>query len=451
MVQKFIPAYKMEESDDDNQSITYENTEDSEDIDEKIHEFQEKIYNFLNKSDEINIRKCLDYILKIKNINIMYKKDNILNIDDPELLNFVNFHFGNNEDIYKLLLSIVTLLCLGKQEGNNYNFEIKFYMDLYDGLIKNKKIINDLFNFENIDNNKLENDDKYYDILFKLDKKERIKLLCKDIEKEFKERKFQRKIEKNKYETSLKIYKKVLKNKCNKEIKIIKDRSKKFIDEMDLFIKDFDIFYNNNLINCKNKGCNILCGNDIGYCLTHLPKHCEKCNKIIESNGYDKLNTNKKNNIENYCNNCTQEAFFNNYINEYTYKDILYIIDENDKFYKTKMALSKKTYLDMEIDSKILKDIDKPSDLQEKEILEFYGYKTDDYNEFTKHKLYNRITRSSELLEEFGDKILYLKVKPSFYSYIGKLQFLAFKDFLYKLLNINKIDNILKTTILSFD
>lgn len=97
----------------------------------------------------------------------------------------------------------------------------------------------------------------------------------------------------------------------------------------------------------------------------------------------------------------------------------------------------------MEKDSEILHGIDNPSSLQEKEILDFYGYKTDDYNDFTKYKLYNRITRSSELFNEFGDKLLYLKIKPSFYSYIGKIQYLAFKDFLYKILNIEKIDNIL--------
>ena len=228
-----------------------------------------------------------------------------------------------------------------------------------------------------------------------------------------------------------------------KDISSLNEKNIKLNKDLDEIEKEFYEIYNNSLTTCKNNKCKTICADDIGYCLEHMPQACDKCNKIVENDKFDRLNKNKKHNIENYCNSCTQETYFQNYIDEYKYEDIIHVIDEKDKLYKTKLSLAKQTYLDMEKDSKILYEIDNPSDLQEKEILEFYGYKTDDYNDFTKYKLYNRITRSSELFNEFGDKLLYLKIKPSFYSYIGKIQYLAFKDFLYKILNIEKIDNIL--------
>lgn len=443
-----MSSYEYDESDIETSESNSSSSEiiDNFEIDENIEKIQEEIYEHLNNSEEINIRDSLNYILKKKDIEIMYEKENKLNIKDKELLNHLYYKIGK-ENIYTLLLSIVSLFCIGITTGNNYNSELSFYVDLYNKSLKGKKIKNDLFWYEKID----ENNESYYDLIFKLDKSQRKKILCKDIEQEFKERKRQRKLEKIRYEASLNIYKRKVKYNCNIEIKKIKQKSKKFIDEIDSFIKEYDDYYNNNLIVCKEKTCNIKCGNDVGFCLKHLPKHCENCNYICNSNDkFDKLHSNKKNGIENYCNSCAQETYFKNFINEYNYKDIIHVIDENDKFYKTKLSLAKQTFLDMEKDAEILHGINNPEDLQEKEILEFYGYKTDDYNEFTKYKLYNRITRSNELLKEFNDKLLYLKVKPSFYSYISKIQFMAFKKFLHKLLNIDDYTNILKINNIVF-
>lgn len=237
-----------------------------------------------------------------------------------------------------------------------------------------------------------------------------------------------------------------LKNKIqSRKINKYKEKQKKFDENLKILEKDFYDIYNSNLIICKYNSCKNKCGNDISYCINHMPKFCEKCNYICDPNNkVDRLHYNKKYNIINYCNNCSQEVYFDDYCKNYKLEDIFYIIDENDKFYKTKKALSKKTYFDIEKDAEILHEIDKPSDLQEKEILDFYGYDTKEYNDFTKHKLYNRIIRSSELLSELGNNLINLKIKPSFYSYISKIQFISFKKILYKLLNIDIIDNMLK-------
>ena len=42
--------------------------------------------------------------------------------------------------------------------------------------------------------------------------------------------------------------------------------------------------------------------------------------------------------------------------------------------------------------------IENINDLTEKEVLEFVGYNIDDYNDFTKYKLYKRLKRSNDLL-----------------------------------------------------
>jgi hypothetical protein len=295
-------------------------------------------------------------------------------------------------------------------------------------------------NIENKPKIKLfENTNKLLLKLFKLNSKaDNVYEKCKEITKKYEDLE-------DKYNfifSELKRFRLIKIKRRQKDISSLNNKNINLIKDLDEIEKEFYEIYNNSLTTCKNIKCKTMCADDIGYCLEHMPQACEKCNKIVENDKFDRLNKNKKHNIENYCNSCTQEIYFQNYIDEYKYKDIIHVIDENDKFYKTKLSLAKQTFLDMEKDSEILHGIDNPSSLQEKEILEFYGYKTDDYNDFTKYKLYNRITRSSELLNEFGDKLLYLKIKPSFYSYIGKSQYLAFKDFLYKILDINKIDNV---------
>ena len=81
-------------------------------------------------------------------------------------------------------------------------------------------------------------------------------------------------------------------------------------------------------MSCKTK-----VGNDISYCKNYLPQYREKCNYICNiNNKTDRLYYNKKYNIFNYCKN-------------YKLEDIFYIIDKNDKFYKTKKASSNRYYL----------------------------------------------------------------------------------------------------------
>lgn len=225
----------------------------------------------------------------------------------------------------------------------------------------------------------------------------------------------------------------------------IKEENNKLLNKIDSIIKEFEEDYIVGLYKCKIKSCNEQCHEDVGYCLTHYPDICSKCNKILGRD--ERLNTNKKHNIENCCNSCTQELFFNNYVNEYNYKDIIHVLDENDRLYKTKLSLSENNYLDMKKDAKLLNGIDNPSDLLEKEIIELYGYTFDEnsefnkYNDFTKYKLYNRITRSKDLIDDFGEKLLHIKIKPSFYAYMGKQEYSAFKRFLNHLLNKDEIEN----------
>ena len=101
-------------------------------------------------------------------------------------------------------------------------------------------------------------------------------------------------------------------------------------------------------------------------------------------------------------------------------------------------------FLNIKRDSELFDEIDDKNTLQEKEVLQFINYNVDDYNKFTKYKLYNRLKRSKDLLETFDENLKNIKIKTSFYSYISNIQYEAFKDFLYRILNIDKFENILK-------
>ena len=56
-------------------------------------------------------------------------------------------------------------------------------------------------------------------------------------------------------------------------------------------------------------------------------------------------------------------------------------------FYNTKKILSKSKYLSLKKDKELFDEIENINELQEKEILDFLEYNTNDYNDFTKYKL----------------------------------------------------------------
>lgn len=218
-------------------------------------------------------------------------------------------------------------------------------------------------------------------------------------------------------------------------------------DEIDSILNEINENYE--VINCKHKGCNNQCYNDIGYCSQHYDI-CSECDKVLKKEKGEFLTNNKKFNIENCCPQCSYKKYFDYFVKNYKIEDIIHHFDENDKLYNTKKIVAKKNYLDMERDVIILDEIKNREDLLEKEILELYDYtfeednKYKQYNDFTKYKLFNRVTSSKELLTDFGLKLENIKIKPSFYTYMGKLEYAAFKDFLKGLLeldNINKTEN----------
>lgn len=150
------------------------------------------------------------------------------------------------------------------------------------------------------------------------------------------------------------------------------------------------------LVECKNKDCKQLCYDDIGVCLQHYPDICSECDKILDRK--DKLINNKKAEIKDCCYSCSYKKYFDYFVKNYGIDNILYIFDENSEYNK--------------------------------------------YNDFTKYKLYNRLTRSKDIITSFGrDKLKNIKIKPSFYAYMGKLEYYAFKDFLKVLLESYNINN----------
>lgn len=220
------------------------------------------------------------------------------------------------------------------------------------------------------------------------------------------------------------------------EVNQIKVNTNKTFTEIDSILEDINKNYK--LVGCKQYGCKTQCYNDISYCLEHYPDICSECNKVLEKNKH--LVNNKKYGIENCCHSCSYNHYFDYFVKNYDINKVLYTFDENDKLYKTKKAVSRINFLDMKKDTEILNSIENREDLLDKSILELCGYTFTDqipYNKFTKYKMYNRLTRSSILLETFDKKIEYIKLKPSFYAYMGKQEFIAFKNFLEQLLNEN--------------
>lgn len=229
------------------------------------------------------------------------------------------------------------------------------------------------------------------------------------------------------------------------EFKTIKLNIKeKIFDEIDSILDKIN--KEHMLVECKNKDCKQLCYDDIGVCLQHYPDICSECDKILDRK--DKLINNKKAEIKDCCYSCSYKKYFDYFVKNYGIDNILYIFDENDDLYNTKKAIVQKNYYEIEQDMLILDDIKNREDLLKKEIIELYGYTFDEnseynkYNDFTKYKLYNRLTRSKDIITSFGrDKLKNIKIKPSFYAYMGKLEYYAFKDFLKVLLESYNINN----------
>ena len=276
----------------------------------------------------------------------------------------------------------------------------------------------------------------YYNKIF-IDEKEKYKYINKQDYLLIEYKKMENKIKSVKLKNIKKKYKNHINNLNNIDEKLKK------------LEKEFDDYYNNNLTLCKEISCKTKVGNDISYCIKHMPKVCEKCNHMCDINDKtDRLHYNKKYNIINFCKICANDVYFEDYCEKYKLEHIFYMIDEKEKYYKTKKALSKSLYLNMKRDSDIFNEIENKNELQEKEVLEFLDYNVDDYNEFTKYKLYNRLKRSKDLIETFDEHLKNIKIKTSFYSYISNVQFDAFKKFLYKLLNIDEIENIFRMATL---
>lgn len=228
---------------DEKSDYEYETQSNSSvDEDEMIENDQLDIYEYLNNSKEIDIRHSIDYILKKRKINIMYKLNN--NIENDQIRSFVNYCYGNNENIYVFILSIISLLCLGKQNGQTYNTSIKMYNNIYNKLLKNKIIKNNLFTNNIDENNKINKWDSLdykYDNLLK-----RSSDLNENINK--------------------------LDNKFNclisrirlLKIKKLKEKQKKFDENLKSLEREFNEIYNKSLTLCKLNNCKNICSDDIG-------------------------------------------------------------------------------------------------------------------------------------------------------------------------------------------
>lgn len=248
--------------------------------------------------------------------------------------------------------------------------------------------------------------------------------------------------------TKYKFYKKI--KDFHNSYNIIKEENNNLLNKIDSVIKEFEEEYIDGCIKCNFKNCNEQCHGDVGYCLTHYPGICSNCDKILAKD--EKLsNNNKKYGIENCCYSCSYSKYFDYFVKNYKINDFLYIFDEKDELYNTKKAIAQKNYYEIEQDMLILDDIKDRNDLLKKEIIELYGYTFDEnsefnkYNDYTKYKLYNRLTRSKDILTEIGEKLKYIKIKPSFYAYMGKQEYSAFKNFLKGLLELKNLNDNLPT------
>lgn len=298
---------------------------------------------------------------------------------------------------------------------------------------------NEYKNNQNVNNYK----NKYYDILFILPKEKRKKILCKDIEEQFKKRKNERKLEKNKFLASINIMKKINKHKYFKEIKNIKEKHKEFVHKFDCLEKEFTYFYNNNLTICKEKKCKNKCANDIGYCIDHYPDICDKCNHICDKNNkFDKLNNNKYYQIYNLCNECVVKRHKEIFKEKLPEEKLFHKITDDDKYNELFSTLNfEKLLLNTNIYKKLIKlqedDGISISDLRNKltepKYLEHINIKKEDINFYTKYELWRQFDKSYDLINTFNDKIKYIKISDFRLRKWGTFQFKAFKEHLYEI------------------
>lgn len=308
--------------------------------------------------------------------------------------------------------------------------------------------------------NKYSKNNIYYDILFKLPKKERIKILYNlEFKEEFLEKKRQRNLNKLKYEINIKVFKKRNKYILNKELKVLKEKQyeNSIVNNIDMFIKDFMWYYNNNLVQCKQLKCKNKCANDVGYCLEHYPDVCEKCNYICNKTDiYDKLTNNIYYQINNFCNKCTTERHKEIFIEKYPKDKLFYQINEKDKLNELfstvnfeNLLTNKKIYDRMiEIGEKDGLSISElRNKICETKYLSFVGLTEDKINAFTKYELWRKYDKSADLINTFSDKLKYINITDFRFRKWGTLQYNAFKEYLFDILyendpEYNKYQNI---------
>lgn len=418
-----------------------------------------KYNDLLNKyenSKDLNKINYNNYIKELKDENLLLMNPIINNLKQYEKY---WLGFGLNNTYYLNKIKDLYINNKKKYKADNLFYFIKHQLDTSENLDK-FFLDNDIVSIEKLKDfiRKYKNHKCYDDI----SSKNNINLY--NLEKQIKINNILFENKKIKYiNLNFRIdyykYVKIIKNKFYKNIKKeleyvheIKKNNNNIINEIDSILEDINKEYK--LVECKNNDCKHQCYDDIGYCLTHHPDICSVCNQILDKN--TKLINNKKYNIEKCCYTCSYKKYFDYFVKNYKIDDILYIFDENDELYNTKKVISQKNYYEIESDMLILKDIKNRDDLLKKEIIELYGYNFDEnneynkYNDFTKYKLYNRITRSDDLFNTFGDNLKNIKIKPSFYSYMGKQEYVAFKKFLTDLfekdkkhINKQEIDDLL--------
>ena len=266
-----ITDYNGSGDESDNEKVVSEdeksNYSDDESIDcDEIHEnFQNEIYDYINNLEEIDIKYLLDIILKKRNLDIFYKKDfpKINLSPKEELIKMISYNIESNVNIYSFIFTFITLFALNKQTTSPLTFDIKFYMEYYNHLLKNKKINDNVFiNIKKIDIPKLSNSDKNK----KLNTRKKFNAGIADISVGI-------------YALKVKILKyKKDQNKFNKNIKECKEISvkhkshlKNILKEIDLVEKEIDeelrneqiknlykkLKENNEINNINNEGNNI--------------------------------------------------------------------------------------------------------------------------------------------------------------------------------------------------
>lgn len=239
----------------------------------------------------------------------------------------------------------------------------------------------------------------------------------------------------------------------NKEIiphyrkKIINIKSKKRKEKYDNLLKDFYEYYNKNLIKCKINTCKSMCYNDVGYCLDHYPKVCSSCSHVCDkNNAMDKLITNKFYDIFDLCNECSKIKFKEYYRNNYKKDKIFEDITDEEHLDSILCTMNYEQFI---VNTKIYKKLLKIKEKNNMSDSDFKSYlcsdktlikvlnispKTLEENKFFKWQLYRQLSRTSDLVNTFGDKIKYIKFSNIKFRRMGYIQFQAFKDYLFELI-----------------